>query len=344
MLRVGDGIQTTSGTIALVNLQAQIDGLQRRDEAGAAAVSDRAELIELVGLRGQVLGRIADYEWADERAEQLTRDFPTDPAAFLARSRARGRFHRFDDSLADLDESQRLGAGSAIVDAERAGVFQAIGRYEPALAFYSEAATQQGDFASFGSLASLHADRGEIAAAEECFDESRNRYRGVSPFPPALLDFQRGLMWMTDGDLDRARVWFSEACRRLPCYAQASGHLAEVQAALGETDVAIDRLRQLADSSDDPDYAAALARIFTELGRTEEATRWRAAAGARYEELLTTHCEAFADHAAEFLLDPGGDPFRARSLAQRNLEVRHTPRAIELHERAARACEQRRAN
>ena len=118
-------ISTTSGTIALVNLQAQIDGLQRQATAGGLpAVSDQAELIELVALRGQVLGRIGDYEWAKERAEQLARDAPTDGAAFLARARARGRFHRFTDSLADLDEAQWLGADPATIDAERAGIFR----------------------------------------------------------------------------------------------------------------------------------------------------------------------------------------------------------------------------
>jgi tetratricopeptide (TPR) repeat protein len=333
-------ISTTSGIIALVNLQAQIDGLQRQATAGGLpAVSDRVELIELVALRGQILGRIDDYEWAEERAEQLACDAPEDAAAFLARARARGRLHRFTDSLADLDEGQRLGADPAVVDAERAGVFQAVGRYESALTIYTKAAKRRADFASLGALAMLHADRGEVAAAEQLFDESRDLYRGVSPFPVALLDFQRGHMWMIHEDLNRARAWFVEACRLLPCFAPANGHLAEVEAALGETQ-AVDRLRQLADRSDDPDYAAALARILREIGRLEEAETWRAAAEARYEELVSSHCEAFADHAASFLLETGGDPFRALSLAQRNLEVRQTARAINLHERAARACEQ----
>jgi hypothetical protein len=57
----------------------------------------------------------------------------------------------------------------------------------------------------------LHAERGEIAEAEPWFDESRHRHRGVSPFPLAILDLQRGLMWMTHGDLHRARAWLDAA-------------------------------------------------------------------------------------------------------------------------------------
>lgn len=82
----------TAGVVAMINLQAQIDGLEQLVAGGRAAIGVQAELIELVALRGQVLGRIDDYEWAEERAEQLTRDAPADGMALVARARARGRF------------------------------------------------------------------------------------------------------------------------------------------------------------------------------------------------------------------------------------------------------------
>ena len=293
-----------------------------------AAIGVQAERIELVALRGQVLGRIGDYEWALERAEQLTRNAPADGVAVVAQARARGRFHRFADALADLDAAQRLGADPALVYAERAGVFQAIGSYEAALTIYNEAAKGRADVTVLAALATLHAERGEIVAAEQLFDESRSRYRGVSPFPMALLDFQRGLMWLAQGDLRRALAWFEAAVRRVPVYS-AQGHLAEVEAALGEPEAAIARLLPLTASSDDPDYTASLARILGDAGRAEEAAEWRDKTAARYDELMARHPEAFADHAAEFWLD-AGDAARARRLAQMNLEVRQTPRAHEL--------------
>jgi tetratricopeptide (TPR) repeat protein len=178
-----------------------------------------------------------------------------------------------------------------------------------------------------------------VATAEHLFDESRDHYHGVSPFPLAQLDFRRALMWHAQGDLPRARRWLGAAHRRLPDYAPAQGHLAEVEAALGETDSAIARLPPLSIPSDDPDYAAQLARVLSEVGRVEEAREWRARAAARYDELLARHPEAFADHAAEFWLQAGADPHRALSLATMNLEVRRTPRAHELLFRAASAVE-----
>ena len=232
---------------------------------------------------------------------------------------------------------QRLGADPALVYVERAGVFQAIGRYEAALTIYNEAAKGRADVTVLGARATLHAERGEIVAAERLFDESRSRYRGVSPFPLALLDFQRGLMWLAQGDLRRALTWFEAAVRRVPAYAPAQGHLAEVEAALGEPDSAIARLRPLTISSDDPDYAGQLARILSEVGRGAEAREWRDQAAARYDELVARHLDAFADHAAEFWLEVGGNPDRARWLARRNFQVRQTPRARELLTRATLA-------
>jgi tetratricopeptide (TPR) repeat protein len=336
-------LPTTAGSLAMVNLQAQIDGRQRQALAGGLDVGGQAELIELVTLRGHVLGSIADYEWAQARAEQLTHDRPADGVALIARARTRATFHRFADALHDLDEAGRLGADSAVVDCERAAVLQAVGRYDEALTFMREAVKRRADLASVAALASLCAESGDIDRAEHLFDESRESYRGVSPIPLAQLHFQRAKMWIAQRDLPRARSWLDAAIRRLPAYAAAQGHLAEVEAALGETDSAIARLLPLTTSSDDPDYPAQLARILAEVGRTEEAREWRARAATRYDELDARHPEAFADHAAEFWLDAGADPRRALSLARRNLEVRQTPRAHELFSRATRAVDDARA-
>ena len=343
----GEGIDgelpTTAGSLALTNLQAQIDGQQRHALAGGLDVDGQATLIELVTLRGQILGCIADYEWAHARAEQLTHDRPADGDALLARARARATLHRFTEALGDLDEAQRLGADPAVVDADRAGLLQAVGRYDDARTLMREAVKRRADFASLAALASLCAENGDVGTAEQLFDQSRDRYRGVSPIPLAQLHFRRAKMWLSQGDLPRGRRWLSAAHRRLPAYAPVQGHLAEVEAALGETDSAIARLQPLTISSDDPDYPAQLARILTEVGRVDEARQWRARAATRYDELVARHPEAFADHAAEFWLDAGADPHRALSLARRNLEVRQTPRVHDLFSRATRAVDGARA-
>jgi tetratricopeptide (TPR) repeat protein len=339
-----DELATTSGTIAMVNLQAQADSLAARvhrassgQAAAAPAVADQAVLIDLLTVRGHVLGRIADYERAAELAEGLAHDAPDDGMALLARAKTRATFHRFPAALADLDAAGRHGADRATLDAERAAILQAVGCYTDALALHRNAAQRRTGFTALSALAVMQAERGQVTEAERLFAEALRSYRGVSPFPVASLDFRRGLMWLGEGNLPLARAWFDAARRRMPAYAPALGHLAEVDAALGDRQAAIDRLRPLAVSSDDPDYAASLAGVLRDAGQTQEAGRWRASAAARYDELVLCHPEAFTDHAADFWLTVGGGTPRGLQLATRNRAMRQMARAYALHQRASLA-------
>jgi hypothetical protein len=94
---------------------------------------------------------------------------------------------------------------------------------------------------------------------------------------------------------------------------------------LGEIDTAVARLLPLAASSEDPDYAAQLARILREAGRNDESLRWGQFAAVRYDELVARHPEAFADHAAEFWLTTGADPGKALRLPRVNFELAKRP-------------------
>lgn len=330
-------LPVTDGTIALLNLRAQIDSLESDVTLGHATVESQIALIELITLRGLILGHIADYQRAAEIAEQLVRDAASDETAFVARARTRALFHRFRDALDDVDRAEGLSLDAEIANRERAAIFQALGRYDEALAIREEAADRRASFENVAALVGLYAERGEIDAAERRRAESRRRYRGVSPFPLALLDFQLGIMWMNKGRLDDARMSFDAAQRRVPAYAPAQGHLAEVEAESGEIESAVARLYSLAVSSDDPDYAAQLARILGDAGRAPESRRWSRLAAARYDELVASHPEAFADHAAEFWLAAGANPDKALRLARINVEVRKTPRAYDLLAQAVAA-------
>jgi tetratricopeptide (TPR) repeat protein len=361
----------------LSNLQAQIAAAERLVRYGPLTVSQRAASVELLIMRGQFLGRMADYERAEVLAEQLVGDAPGDGRAFLTRALARTTLHRFPAALADLDEAARLGINSDRGAAVRATIFQATGRYDEALVLRQHLTQARPDIRSLGAEAALQAERGEIHTAERLFVEARQQYRDVSPFPVVWLYFQQGLMWMREEDLERARVAFETACARLPGYAAAQGHLAIVEAALarreramavfhrwmqeGSLEHAQERsqvsrpgeavtserfaralalLQQQAHSSDDPEYAAQLARLLQEAGHLDDAQHWRAMAAARYDELMARHPEAFADHAAEFWLTIGGDTQKGYLLAAKNFEIRKTPRAYELVLQAAIATQE----
>jgi hypothetical protein len=140
-------------------------------------------------------------------------------------------------------------------------------------------------------------------------------------------------MWLGAGDLPAARAWFDAAVHRVPAHAPALGHRAEVDAAMRANGAAVATLRPLVTSSDDPEYAATLAGVLQEAGHRLEAERWRLRAAARYDELVSCHPEAFADHAAEFWLTVGGDRARGLRLLEQHRAGRRTAAAHVLTQR-----------
>lgn len=334
---------TTSGTVAVLNLQAQIAARAARARqmraghttSAAVAVAEEATLIDLLSLRGRVLSRVVDYVRAATLAERLVGEAPDEGAALLAHARAAATLHRFSEALGNLEAAGRAGLDQVALDAERAAILQAIGCVPEALALHRAAVEHRPDFAALGALAALEAHRGRVAEAERLFGEARRSYQGATPFPVAELDFRRGLMWLKEGSLSQAAFWFDAARRRVPDYAPALGRVAELEAVLGDRDAAIDRLRPLAVSSDDPAYAASLAGLLRDAGHASEAERWRAAAAAGYDTLVRRHPEAFAHHAADFWLGLGGDRPKGLSLARQDVMVRRAARSKALAEVAA---------
>jgi tetratricopeptide (TPR) repeat protein len=293
------GPPTTAGVIAMGNLNVRVEGLSWQATQESLAGDGWDELVKLTALRGHVLGRIEDAERAASFAQAFVHEAPRDARSFLARSRMVAQFHRFSAALADLDAAAALGLDPRMLDEERATIYLALGRYDEALEIHRRTLSTHADFRALSGRARYHAELGGMVEAETWFVAARRSYRGVSPFPLAVLEVQCGQRWLAQDDLIRARIWLESAARRLPTYVPAQGHLAEIDAVEGRAAVAIERLRRLVLSSDDPYYACQLARVSDE---SAEAIFWRAHAAARYEELVKRHPDAYADHAAEFWL------------------------------------------
>src|SRR5262245_49207943 len=188
----------TDGSIALLNLQAQIDGLE-----GHGTFAEAATLIDLLILRGQILGRISDYERAAQLADRQVSAATTDAAAYMARARTRAVFHRFAEALDDLDNVDRLSPHDTAAKRERAAILQAQGRFDEALSTYSAVIDGVRQFERGAALAGFWAECGEVDTAQRFYLDSLRSYRDISPFPVAQLDFQLGVMWMREARLEK---------------------------------------------------------------------------------------------------------------------------------------------
>lgn len=316
--------RTTSGAIALANLDEEIAALEvalaaRPDDLGA----DEA-LVDRLATRAVVRGRLADYERAADLAERAAARHPDSAPSLLVRAGARATLHRFTAALEDVAAAERLGAGPAATEPLRADLLEETGRLDAALVLRERLTARQRDLFTLGAEAVTRGRRGDTAAAERLFVEAQHQYRDVAPFPFAWLYLQQGLMWERSGDDERARVLWLAALERIPDYAPAAGHLAALEARAGRSERAIDLLRPLVDTSDDPEYMGQLAELYARTGLTAQADGLRRLAAERFDEIVARHPEAFSAKAARFWLGPGGDPQRALRLAEVNLQARQT--------------------
>lgn len=323
-------LATTDGGIAVGNLSAAIAGTEGMVKANPSIAGTYSRLTGLLLLRGEFMGRIADYERAAATSAQQLKVAPKEPQAYQTRAAVRSIFHEFAGALADLDQSEKLGADPASNFDRRASILQAMGRADEARALLEKAGKSERDILSLGTEAMLRGERGELDQAEALFIEAQRHLRDVSPFPLAWLYLQQGLMWESAGRSGRARELYAAAAERVPGYAAATSHLAAMEAASGDRDRAVQLLRGLSSSSDDPEILGQLAALLKEAGQAVDAEVLRTQATERYSDLLKKYPAAFASHAARFYLGIGAEAQSAVRWAEQNLKIMPTVEARSL--------------
>ena len=325
----------TSGRIAVTNLSAAIDSLELRC-VDRPTFNQLLALSKLLFLRGDLFGRIADHDRAEQVAHEAIVRSPTVSDGFYIRAQLAERFHRFEEAEAFLIRALAAGYPSKEVDLVKAALLQARGQYGEALVLRRRQAKENSGIHTLGALASLLAENNEWSAAQESYAAALDADNGVSPLPCGQLLFEWGVRAMRRGDLDRAEEKFIELDSMLPAHVPGRGHRAEVALARGQLEDAIALIEPLLAIADDPEYRATYAEILAARGNNEAAASEAEHAAAEYERLLTRRPEAYADHAAAFFMGIGNRPQRAVELASANRKLRDTPRSRRLLTRALR--------
>lgn len=333
-VELGDALRTTEGVLAASNIDTLIHARELAIARDPRWAGERAVLVDLLQTRGQLFGHLEDYDHAEEVANAAVEAAPSLPESWLARASNRLTLHRFQEALQDLEAAQRRGADADAVEALRASALLATGRTDEALPLRRHAVQRWASTANLTSLAVTEFTAGDSAQASSHLDAAVRAYHDVAPFPLVFIDFQRALLAEEAGDLDRASNRYHAVLRRVPAHVQAAVHLAALELARGHT-AAADSVLQPFAASDDPEVLALRADVLERAQHRGDAEALRARVDSRYRTLVSRHPEAFADHAARFLLTR--DAPRALALARLNLSVRTTPAAYELALAAARA-------
>ena len=325
----------TSGRIALANLSTSIDSLERY-RVERATFENLMALSKFLFLRGDLLGRIVDHDRAELVANEAIALSPDTGTTLYIRARLAGRFHRFEEAKALLDQALAAGHSSQEIDVEKAALLQATGHYKEALAVRERLARDNPGIDTLGALASLLAEMDQWAAAEISYEAALDADESTSPLPCSQLLFEWGVSAMRRSDLDRAEAIFFELDAILPQHVPGRGHRAEVALARGQLKIAAALITPLLAIADDPEYRATYAEILAARGEAEAAASAAEGAAAGYEVLLARRPEAYADHSAAFFMSVGNRPQLAIDLALANRKLRDTPRSRSLLDRALR--------
>jgi len=316
--------ETTAGVIAIANLNAQIAQL------GHGPGSE-----DLLLARARFLADYDALEWASALTEQQQ---PATAQALLQRARTRSALHRFSDALHDIEAAEAAGADRGQTMPMRASILIATGSADKVRLPLEAEVRQHPSLASRTMLATAYAMLGRLREADQLYAAAFADLHTTLPFPYAWICFARGLMWADQGhDLRRAEVLYRQALSYLPEFGAANINLAEIEAARGETQPAIERLTGVIKISDEPEAYALLGSLHLRLGLLEQGRQEIDHARQRFDLLLTHAPLAFADHAAEFYLGQGHDAERAWELAVQNLHNRETDRSVALAVKAALA-------
>ena len=283
--------------------------------------------------RGAVHGD-ANTGTALDRLETLASQFARVDHSFraaLVQAEVASTVHRFANARNHLARAASLGGPREEIDRHALTIDQACGvELDAVLAARDRIATSSGRLEDLVPLGGVLADLERFAEADAIYRQARSSYDDVSPFPLAWVSFQLGMLWgelVPVPDPNLAALWYRRAISYVPGYVKARVHLAEIYASQDQTNDA-EALLLPALSSPDPEVRWWLADVLIAQGKLEEAETQLAAARSGFDDLLSKHFLAFADHAAEFYAGSGSDRRRALELARANVANRPTRRAI----------------
>jgi hypothetical protein len=333
----------TDGTIAAVNLTSARDRAWARFWQNPRRSGVAEEIVEKERLAAQFLGDLGALERLNAIATQFALTGYSFRAA-LIHAEVASTMHRFNEARGHLAAAAVMGGPSEPIERQSLTIDQACGvNLDAVLAARLRIANASGRLEDVAMLAAVLVDLERFAEADRAYHQSFYSYDDVSPFPLAWVCFQLGMLWgelALAPDAAVAALWYQKAITYLPGYVRARVHLAEILASEDRFRDAEALLRPVV-ASGDPEVHWRLADVLIAQEKFEEARTQLAAADAGFDELLTKHPLAFADHAAEFYSGSGNDKPRALALARANVANRPTHRArsqLSAIEASAGAC------
>jgi tetratricopeptide (TPR) repeat protein len=246
---------------------AELEAIVARDRSDADALT-------LLGLtyqqRARETGDPTFYSLSGRALRSALDVRPTQPLATTGLATLAIARHRYNDALALARRAIGQSADDASAHGALGDALLALGRYEEAFDAYDRMAVLAPSVASYSRVAHARQLLGRPADAVEAL-EAADELALTVPEHIAWMRVQLGTVQLSRGRLDEAEAAFKAALAELPGYVHAEAGVAQVAAARGRYETAIDSLRSVVDRLPAPGYAILLGDVLTAAGRTAEA-------------------------------------------------------------------------
>jgi tetratricopeptide (TPR) repeat protein len=265
-----------------------------------------------------------------ERAEQSARkslsavSAAQNPGGLAVLAVAEFESHHFRDAL-------RLAQQAYDIDPRNSGALATIGDSRLELGDYSEAERTYESLRADGTTPSVQA---RLARLEELKGNNQKavelmRTAAASSGDAIWYRVRLGELYFRTGDFSQAEEQYVAARARRPDSYLVLEHLAELRAAQGNFNEAINLYEKVVDSVPRGEFLQALGDLYVFMGKPAEARIWHERALKAYLESVNEGNAHYYHHLAGFYSDSQENPAEALHWARKDLEVRHSVYAYE---------------
>ena len=310
----------------LADLTAKIRWLDARaEEQRTTSWMAQADAAMAHAERARLTGDYGDYVAADAFLEHAFAIAPAGAGPFLERASLDMSLHRLPRVEAALAAAERAilvdAPTRAAISGLRADVALQCGRLEEARRGFEAALELHANATGWARLASWQWESGDLEAAESNYHKAASVNHASRGSQRAWTHLQLGLMDLETGRLDDAMAHYRDADATFPGWWLIEEHIAEVHALQGQVESAMRLYRELIESTHNPEFMDALARLHRDRGEEVAAQNWVREARSIHEQRLALFPEAASGHALDHYLD-FGDAETAVRLAEANFSLR----------------------
>lgn len=303
----------------------QIDrGIAELEGSALSLPIDSAKVTRFAYLRYQrasLTGNLEELAVADTTLDYAIRHLGPVGDLYFLKANLHFKLHRLQEVEHDLESGRDLlsclpgRALKADLDFQR-------GHYEDAKREYEALIDEDRTWDDLARLAYLNFKMGDLAEADRLYDEAVDELTAKEMRHFAWVELQRGVVDLSRGSYDEARVHYQRAERAYSGHWLVDEHLAELLGAEGKGDEAAATYKSVIARVPRPDFQQALGELYLSLGKTEEAESWLDKALAAFLESAARGEVHYYHHLADFYADVRENGPEAVKWARKDLELR----------------------